>query len=67
MDIATYKNDVWGREVLLGVSWDLLWLVCVIALVIVAAHAGKRKNKNLRIEILDAPGNSAQVQVVYGK
>jgi cytochrome b subunit of formate dehydrogenase len=39
VDIATYKNDVWGREVLLGVSWELLWLVCVIALVIVAAHA----------------------------
>lgn len=39
MDIATYKNDVWGREVLLGVSWDLLWLVCVVALVIIAAHA----------------------------
>ncbi len=39
MDIATYKNDVWGREVLLGVSWDLLWLVCVVALVVIAAHA----------------------------
>lgn len=39
MDIATYKNDVWGREVLLGVSWELLWLICVIALVIVAVHA----------------------------
>ncbi len=39
MDIATYKNDVWGREVLLGVSWELLWLVCVVALVIVALHA----------------------------
>lgn len=39
MEIATYKNDVWGREVLLGVSWELLWLVCVIALVIVAVHA----------------------------
>ncbi len=39
MDIATYKNDVWGREVLLGVSWDLLWLVCVVALVIIAVHA----------------------------
>ena len=39
MDIATYKNDVWGREVLLGVSWELLWLVCVIALVVVAVHA----------------------------
>jgi formate dehydrogenase subunit gamma len=39
VDIATYKNDVWGREVLLGVSWDLLWLICVVALVIVAVHA----------------------------
>ena len=39
MDIATYKNDVWGREVLLGASWELLWLVCVVALVIVAVHA----------------------------
>lgn len=39
MSIAEYKNDVWGREVLLGVSWELLWLVCVVALVIVAVHA----------------------------
>ena len=39
MDIATYKNDVWGREVILGVSWDLLWLVCVAALVAIAGHA----------------------------
>jgi len=39
VDIATYKRDVWGREVLLGVSWDLLWLVLVAALVIIAGHA----------------------------
>ena len=39
MEIATYKNDVWGREVLLGVSWELLWLVIVAAFVIIAAHA----------------------------
>jgi formate dehydrogenase subunit gamma len=39
VDIATYRNDVWGREVLLGVSWELLWLVCVVALVVVAVHA----------------------------
>ena len=39
MDIATYKNDVWGREVLLGVSWELLWLICVTALIVVAVHA----------------------------
>ena len=39
MDIATYKNDVWGREVLLGVSWDLLWVVVVLAFVFIAIHA----------------------------
>ena len=39
MDIATYKNDVWGREVLLGVSWDLLWLVIVASFVVIALHA----------------------------
>jgi len=39
VDIATYKHDVWGREVLRGVSWDLLWLVIVAAFVIIAAHA----------------------------
>ena len=39
MDIATFKNDIWGREVLLGVSWDLLWLVCALAFVAIAGHA----------------------------
>ena len=39
MDIATYKDDVWGQEVLRGVSWDLLWLVFVAAFVAIALHA----------------------------
>lgn len=39
MEFATYKNDVWGREVIRGVSWDLLWLVVVAALVAIALHA----------------------------
>jgi cytochrome b subunit of formate dehydrogenase len=39
MDLATYKEDVWGREVILGASWDLLWLVAVAAFVIIALHA----------------------------
>lgn len=33
----------------------------------VGAPALDRKNRTLRIEIVDAPSNSAQVQVVYGK
>lgn len=39
MEIATYKNDVWGQEVLRGVSWDLLWLVLVAAFIAIAVHA----------------------------
>jgi formate dehydrogenase subunit gamma len=39
MDFATYKQDVWGREVILGASWDLLWLVVVAAFVVIALHA----------------------------
>lgn len=39
MELATYKNDVWGREVLLGVSWDLLWLVIAASFIVIALHA----------------------------
>ena len=38
MDIAKVREDVWGREVIAGVSWDLLWLVVVAAFVIIIAH-----------------------------
>ncbi len=39
MEIVRYKRDVWGDEVILGVSWDLLWVVSVAILVLLAAHA----------------------------
>jgi putative heme-binding domain-containing protein len=35
--------------------------------IVVAAHAWKREDKLLRIEVLDADSDSAQFQVVYGK
>lgn len=39
MDIIRYRNDVWGEEVILGVSWDLLWVIAVTAFILLAAHA----------------------------
>jgi len=39
VEIVRYKRDVWGDEVILGVSWDLLWVVAVAILVLLAAHA----------------------------
>jgi cytochrome b subunit of formate dehydrogenase len=38
-EIVRYKRDVWGEEVILGVSWDLLWVVAVAVLILLAAHA----------------------------
>jgi cytochrome b subunit of formate dehydrogenase len=39
VEFVTYKSDVWGREVIRGVSWDLLWLIVVAAFVAIALHA----------------------------
>ncbi len=38
-EIVRYRRDVWGEDVILGVSWDLLWVVAVAVLVLLAAHA----------------------------
>lgn len=38
-EIVRYKRDVWGEEVILGVSWDLLWVVASVVLILLAAHA----------------------------
>ena len=38
MDIVRVKEDVWGREVLLGVSWDLLWVVVALAFTAIIIH-----------------------------
>ncbi len=39
MEIIRHKYDVWGEEVILGVSWDLLWVVVVAILILLAGHA----------------------------
>ena len=38
-EVVNYKKDIWGQDVLLGVSWDLLWLVLILAFVFIAVHA----------------------------
>lgn len=38
MDIVELREDVWGREVLLGVSWDLLWVVLALTAVTIIVH-----------------------------
>jgi cytochrome b subunit of formate dehydrogenase len=39
LELATFKQDVWGREVILGASWDLLWVLLAVTFVGIAIHA----------------------------
>ena len=38
-EIVRYKRDVWGEEVILGVSWDLLYVVFMAIVVLLVVHA----------------------------
>jgi len=38
-EIVRYKRDVWGEEVILGVSWDLLYVVFMAIVILLIAHA----------------------------
>ena len=59
MDIATYKHDVWGTEVLRGVSWDLLWLVIVAAFFVIVLH-GIYEARQERGELPSSEGERVQ-------
>jgi len=39
VDIIRYRYDVWGEEVILGVAWDMLWVIAVSAFLLLAVHA----------------------------
>jgi hypothetical protein len=39
MEVFRTGNDIWGRPVLEGVSWDLLWVAIIVGAVVIVAHA----------------------------
>jgi formate dehydrogenase subunit gamma len=39
MEIFRVSRDVYGREVLQGMSWDLLWVFFVAGVAFVCVHA----------------------------
>ena len=39
-EIVRYKRDVWGEEVILGVSWDLLYVVFMAIIVLLTILLG---------------------------
>ena len=43
MEFFRVSRDIYGREVLQGMSWDLLWVFIGIGLVLIVAHAVYRQ------------------------
>lgn len=39
MELFRVSRDVWGREVLQGASWDLLWVFFGAGVAIILVHA----------------------------
>jgi hypothetical protein len=39
MEIFRTGHDIWGRPVLEGVSWDLLWVAVIVGGAVIVAHA----------------------------
>ena len=42
MELFRVSRDIYGREVLQGMSWDLLWVFIGIGVVLIVAHAAYR-------------------------
>ena len=43
MEFLRVSRDVYGREVLQGVSWDLIWVFFGAGLVLICVHAVYRR------------------------
>jgi hypothetical protein len=39
MGIFRTGHDIWGRRVLEGVSWELLWVAVIVGAAVIVAHA----------------------------
>lgn len=39
MEVFRFGRDVYGREVLQGMSWDLIWVFVTLGLTVAVVHA----------------------------
>jgi hypothetical protein len=48
MEFFRFSQNVWGQEILLGMSWEPLWVPVAAAFVFIAAHLVIRALKRRR-------------------
>jgi len=37
-ELLRHTKNAWGQKMLVGVSWDLLWVPVIAALLVIAVH-----------------------------
>ncbi len=48
MEVLRYTKDVFGQKLLVGVSWDILWIPVALAGVVIAVHLLLRARRRAR-------------------
>jgi ABC-type bacteriocin/lantibiotic exporter with double-glycine peptidase domain len=48
MEILRETKNVWGQKMLVGISWDLLWIPFAAALLFIIIHFALRFNRRKR-------------------
>ncbi len=48
MEILRYTTDIYGRKLLVGVSWDLLWVPVALAVIVIIVHQVMRVRRRPR-------------------
>ncbi len=49
LELLRVSKNVWGQKMLIGVSWDLLWVPVAAAAVVIVAHQIVRIAKTRRV------------------
>ena len=47
-ELLRVSKNAWGQKILIGVSWDLLWVPVAAAVVFIVAHQVFRRLKSRR-------------------
>ncbi len=45
MEILRYTKDVFGQKLLVGVSWDILWVPVALAVAVIIVHQFMRTRR----------------------